>query len=177
MPTDESPALALIEHYEKYEPELIGALTGTDKASELKSIHWKETGDLIYLPYWRKTVQDHFTTLQGKTVGDIYDLASKPKEFANRVTSETQTPEEEIFTTVNLLGAALAVTLVDHGWIIRADLGENIRLENNGEFLEPFGLVGEVAKGTLAKNGWDQKFGSNLSSPISVKVRIEMDRK
>src|SRR5262249_6938435 len=55
---------------------------------------------------------------------------------------------------ISLLGSALALALHRQGWAIESEPGEPVRARKGGAVVEPFKVVGEIARGELSADAW-----------------------
>lgn len=157
-PAGDPCVFTLLDAPSELEARMLSMLTGKN-ATALKPVEWEETGEGIYLPEWRRLIQPHTATLLGIAPGALPELAKAPTEFGGKLllAGQLPPPEELPNRAVAVLGAALAVALDAHGWILRTGPGEPIRFARDQVSIEPFRVVSQLANGQLDATAWQQQ--------------------
>jgi Zn-dependent protease with chaperone function len=154
--SDESPALALLDHVSNLETQLSASWLNPG-APQLKPISWTETGNTVLLPYWEALTKRGANALDKVTLEHLYYVAKKLDPFARKLDAwQTGTPWESIRQFASsVLGAALACALHRRGWIVASSPGE-CWLQSGESRLNPFDIVGNITAGKLEEQEWNK---------------------
>jgi heat shock protein HtpX len=124
---DLRPATVLFGRLGEWERRVLGTVLDQNWARGLKTVGWDEVIDRVYLPGWRKRVQEHATVLDGLRIGS---LPLAPAELARRgallagTDKEAASETERATRMSGFLVTALALLLVEAGWRVEATPGE-----------------------------------------------------
>jgi Zn-dependent protease with chaperone function len=135
-------AVSLLEDLPTLERELVTFGMDADEQS-LQAIPWSEVGEKVYVPAWRRSVEDKREAIGSATVRAIPAKLADPEEFGQGLARETE--QDEINAAAAALGAAMALALMQAGWNLKTGFGQVIRLESGGRGVHPFELVASVA--------------------------------
>jgi hypothetical protein len=150
------PAASLLRQLDGLEGELIAFMTGNTEMKSWKSVGWEQVGDRVYLPSWRKAALQYSQGLQGIRPIDFPQVAADLIAFGKRFTAKSELPSPEVIKAraVEAIGAAFAVKLHGHGWVLRADPGEPFRFLRGEAQIEPFAVLNKLKSGELSKETW-----------------------
>ena len=100
------------------------------------ALEWERVGEAVWLPRLRREVAPHREALSGLSLGNL-------RELARRSVAAGAEPWQP---SLDVLGAALAVALADHGWTLRAPPGEGPHAVKEGHELFPFAVPYALAE-------------------------------
>ena len=150
------PAIELIDDVKDLERRLLGTIFGEADVRRLRPIDWEDVGRNVHVPRWRALASRKGRALAGATVSSVAVLAAgldSEGGFLGAVDPDTP-PADRRATAEWMLGASLAAALDAEGWTVRTVPGIPIRAEKDGETIEPFAVVGEIAAGRLPAGDW-----------------------
>jgi len=127
----------------------------------LKQVSWEEYGSTVLVPSWTTFVTEYAALLHGITIGNVFESLGKIPEIAPQVRDPKGmllTPEQRVERARSLLGAALALALVNQGWKLHSRPGE-FYLEGRGEQFDPFKLIHQLSDGSISKEAWAERCG------------------
>jgi len=156
-PADDGCAISLIGHLDALELQLLQARLPQLKSVTLKAMPWDKMGPEVYVPGWRKFISEHKTVLDGLTAARLPDAVKDVRAIGGRM----RDPKGMLFTHEQragraraLLWMALAVAMIDDGWVLYAQPGESY-LERHGlPPVRPAGIVAGFEAGTLTADAW-----------------------
>jgi len=144
-----------------YERRLLEACLGHDCVNQLRPAHWNDVHQEVG-PCWSQSAAEIRAVLGDSRVADIPRLVSewrnllrqwlRAKQRAPAVTPDRQ---RELFQF--LLGAALGAVLLQAGWEVASDFGEELSLVKETRSLTPFRLITELSSGKLSSNQYHQQ--------------------
>ncbi|MAG36555.1 MAG: hypothetical protein CL878_09980 [Dehalococcoidia bacterium] len=153
------PALSLLSNVPDLEVRLLAHLGDETQIRSLQSLSWDEVGRQVYLPRWEKLVGQDSEFLAKETPSTLperaRDLAAWGAKLQEPEGAQIALDQRDRFAA-STLGAALAVVLVQEGWLLHALPGE-LYLDRNGEKISPFEVVPRLAAGTLNPEAWQQQ--------------------
>lgn len=156
-PSEDSPAISLLENVKDLERELLSHVVGPEHASNLKLINWQEVCTTIYIPVWRKLAQANASVLSSLRLKDLPEQAGKLESLGSKLVDcdGEKAPEAdwEDFAA-SVIGAAVALMIVDSGGIVTNDPGSPITAELKGSKIEPFKLMAALGKGEVSVEQW-----------------------
>ena len=154
------PATQLIDDPVELERLMIEALAvDPDNVPALEPVDWDHVPERVYLQSYRELVAEHGAALEGFTLGSppvTRDaLGGVADELRRR---EPELPEDEAPPLAfNLVSAAIAVALVDHGWALTAPPGAPIACRRGESEIRPFAVAGDLLDGELAPDSWREE--------------------
>jgi hypothetical protein len=158
-PASEPLALSLLEDASGAETPLARSLLKPG-APALRPVSWSDVGIEVVVPYWEARVKREPQVLAGQTVAGIAGLLP-PRDWA----------DGPRFSRLGLLGAALGLALVASGWSIDSLPGAPPLLQRGRDSVEPFGIMDELAKGTLSDQAWQQRAAELGIATLPLYVR------
>jgi heat shock protein HtpX len=154
---EELPATMLLAQLDRLEERLVRALGPAD-APPLARLAWEAAGAQVWEPRWRRTVAAHRAALVGLTAPALADYADADAGplaarlgLAARPDAATDAARADALAVV---GAALAVALLDAGWTLRALPGEEVACTRGEVVLLPFRTPHDLATGRLTPADW-----------------------
>jgi heat shock protein HtpX len=157
--TEDPPAITLLGDVAALEHELLVELAGPENAAKLKTISWDKVCEEVYLPQWRKLVQANEAVLQTVQTEDlpakVTELAAFGRQLCYLSGEKVSRDEAEPYAGA-VLGAAVAVLLVDLGGKVNSDPGGAIEVTWNGQMVEPFSVVERLKDNKLSAEDWNR---------------------
>jgi hypothetical protein len=154
---NEPLAISLLENIVDRERELLATAAGTDKVRQLQDLAWEQVGARVYLPQWRRLAEQHARQLAGVTPASLIEHAKHPEPLGRRFMPEDRLDVSDQFLVgyaQHVVGAAMAVWLVDRGATMQCDLGTPISFQAAETSIEPFGVLTRLADGSIATEDW-----------------------
>ena len=151
---DSAMALALLDHPESAESDLVAFLRG--KKESLRRIGWDELARIAMIPSWKSFVTENAALLQGVSVETIPELIQKLPEIGSRMRDpqgRLLTPNERTERAGRLLATALNLTLLEKGWELEHQPGV-FYFHRGEEKTNTFSTVHELIEGKLSREGW-----------------------
>lgn len=177
-----SPAFLQIPGLWVYERRLLEGCLGRDCVSQLSLISWDDLHQTFGLSSWRENAAELRTILDGFTVGDIPELVREWRSVLRRWLVRTQrapavTPDQQREIFLFMLGTALGGVLLEAGWQVGSQFGQEISLIKNERSFTPLRLVKELGSGTVSSAAYERACleaeiaGLTLGAPKSDSVR------
>jgi len=157
---EDPPAISLLSGVLDLERQLLAKLVGEEHLRGLRRVSWAEVGTQMYQPLWVSLAREHARALAGLTPQSFPELAGELEGFGRRLAKAnggTLSVDEAIDFTAAVVGAALAVSLINQGWMVQAAPGDTISLRRGEEVLEPFDVLHRLAAGKLDPEVWRQR--------------------
>jgi Zn-dependent protease with chaperone function len=155
-PQDDHPAISLIEDVPGLEGQLLQKLNPKQNVGNLKLAQWEDIGPTVYVPGWRKYVQEYAELLAGVTVGSLPEKVKDLSEMGSHIRDPKGmllTREQRAQRAADLLAAAFCLALIASGWELHAQPGD-IHLQRGAEQLHPFHILRELASAKLTGQAW-----------------------
>jgi hypothetical protein len=158
-PEADVPAASLLRRLDSLEAELLAFVTGDTEIKSWRSIDWEKVGEEVYLPSWRSVTKEYNQGLQGVRPIDFPQVAADLIAFGKRFTPKSELPAVDVLKqrAIESIGAAFAMALHNHGWLLRADPGEPFRFFRDETCIEPFSILNKLNSGELSKEAWEQQ--------------------
>lgn len=164
------------------EAELLAFVTGDTEIKSWRSVDWEKVGEEVYLPSWRSVTAEYNQALQGVRPVDFPQVASDLIAFGKRFTPKSQLPGVDVLKrrAAESVGAAFALALHKHGWLLRADPGEPFRFIRDETRVEPFSILNKLNSGELSKEAWEQQCRDagfadwDLAPPLPLQVNLDV---
>jgi heat shock protein HtpX len=154
QPDVDAIAMTLLRDLPRLESELLQALfTDPQKARELKSVSWEETGLRVFLPVWRDESKRHqavFRTLRAIDVPGFYMRA----DALQRLRMTHLVPSERVGAVRNAIGCALAARLCEAGWECDATPGRPVVFTSSSRTFAPFALAHRLGTEDFGESDW-----------------------
>jgi hypothetical protein len=149
--SDDAPAISLFNGLQKAED----ALAASALNQPVRPVAWEKVLEQVWIPSWRKQVEDQKEALSGVTVDNLADLLSSGllRKRLKNPSGVWPTTEQRGQMAVALAGCALALLLLDKEWTFHTLPGE-MYCEKNGERLQPFTTARMLATGELPPEKW-----------------------
>jgi hypothetical protein len=132
-------ALGLLDDVEAVEERVLRELLNDPKAP-LRAVRWEAIAEDMWLPTWRKTIEQHTGALARVRVRDLPAVLAGWQALADstRRGLAIASPAAERRRVTQLLGVWLVVTLADRGYQIDAAPGRAVTATRDGQSLQPF---------------------------------------
>jgi hypothetical protein len=170
-PDDGELAIELLGDVDRAERLLLAFMGGTD----LTPLCWPEVAERVFLPRWRERAGDTAAVLEGTLLAALPDAVQTHRQALVRAhlpNPGARVPvdlENELIA--GALGAGLAVTLVDAGWSLRADIGQPVSVQRGELRLEPFNLCRRIGDRTaFAQSAWESALEAAGVGELPLKV-------
>lgn len=155
--TEGAPALTLLENHDQLERALLAKALSPDKFARLRTIQWEELAAALWAPSWRSLVSGNSQRLAGLNprsctafAGQLDRLAVHFRLAADPGVASGQHKAEAGF----LVGAALTVLLLQHGWAAEALPGDDVILRKNSREYRPFAEVDRLFARADSADSW-----------------------
>ena len=129
---------------------------GSETAGKLLPVPWSEVGTTFYLRRWTSLVKVNANALLGTTPEHLPSVAADMKKFCCRF-DVPATEEYRIALASAVLGAAVALLLVQQGWKPCAVPGEAVVLQRGKDQLWPLNIVASLKSGELSADIWQHQ--------------------
>lgn len=157
------PALSILRNVEDLEKEMITSLARVSGGPErMEPVAWDDVGQVAFLPRWRKMAAAFAGLLEGLFPENLPGFIKNPEDFYLKLAgmAEGEPSREDIERkAASVVGASLAVVLAGKGWIVRNELGAQVRMEKDGVSLNPFAVVPDLASGRRTEEAWKEFCG------------------
>jgi heat shock protein HtpX len=140
-PDDSPPADSLIDGPEALEAAAIAASCGAEAAA-LPPVRWEDVAERVWLANCRHVVGSRRGALEGRTAGELGELAADPARPAN---------------TDELLSASLALAMVGAGWRAEGLPGDPLSVVRGDERVAPVEVVAALAAGDMDPDAWRRR--------------------
>jgi Zn-dependent protease with chaperone function len=155
-PQNDLPAISLIDDVAGLEGQLLQKLIPKQNVGSLKLAKWEDVGHTIFVPGWRKYVEEYAELLAGVTAGSLPEKVRDLSEMGSRIRDPRGmllTREQRTQRAADLLAAGFCLALISSGWELHAQPGE-FYLQRGTEHLQPFHILRELASAKLAGQAW-----------------------
>jgi hypothetical protein len=153
---DINPALCLIGELDAAEILLLELMNPALKDKNLQSISWDGIKDQVLRASWQKRVTSLSSLLQPITVETIPEELRDLHKIGSQIPDPPGmllTHEQRVQRALELLGVALGLVMLDHGWQMVAGPGV-FYLVLNSEVANPVQLVSELASAKITAQDW-----------------------
>ena len=157
---DDPVATTLLADVATLEQRMVATLAGPEAAGKLKPIDWTEVCTHVYLPQWTILAQANSSVLSGLKVESLPALATNMKSFGQRCrTFAGEAPDDEHAAGLGtaVIGAALALLLIQRGAQSDASPGVEISATLGQARVEPFSILRSIADGKLTTADWQRQ--------------------
>lgn len=156
-PSDDAPAIGLLEDLPSVERELLGhLLVDPSKVVDGEAIEWSDVGRRVYAGLSQKAAEHHAKSFQGLTAGTIPGDVPTLAWHANKALPElaSRPAAERAVIAAQLLAQILAHRLVEAGWTLEAMPGEPVVAVRGDERFSPAPQLVALARGELDQAAW-----------------------
>jgi heat shock protein HtpX len=153
---DSNPARTLLDHPDATELRFLESVNPDMKPQTVRCVSWDEVGTKVTIPHWKKFAAEYASHLQGVTAESLpSQVANFPKigDSMRDPKGMLLGPEERTRRAGQLFGIALALALLDRGWILNVGPGVFF-LHTNHVRLNPFQIVDQLMTGKLSAQDW-----------------------
>lgn len=156
---DDTPAVTLLDDVDGTELALLQALNPGLKAESLAPVSWDSFVPKYLLVQWRNRVAQFTDLLEPLATESLPDVAKDLYSLAARIPDPKGmllTWEQRSQRAVEMLGVALGLVLIDHGWTLVAQPGEFF-MKRDKEEINPLTLAAEVVSGKITREAWIER--------------------
>jgi len=156
---DNRPAVTLFEDLPWLELQLLTKLLPTLKPSGLKPMQWDTAGSEVYVPLWRRELSKLAPVLNSVTIYALPDAVAKLSQIAGRIPDPPGTlltREQRAGRAGEVIGHALTLALIDHGWKLHLQPGQFYVESENGSRMNPQTIIEELRNGNRKPDAWLQ---------------------
>jgi len=153
---EDAQASTLIDDIGAAELELLQMLDPQLKQSTLRLVSWDNFTAEFLIPMWKENVVQFTSLLQPITSESLPDTVKNLWEIGSHIPDPKGmllTPEQRTGRVLELLGTALGLVLIDHGWNVFAQPGQ-FYLRRDTEKLNPMAMVADIASGKITREDW-----------------------
>jgi Zn-dependent protease with chaperone function len=151
---DTRPAISLLLNAVSWERRLLATSIGEEWARSLKPLSWDNVIDVVYVPLWRGTVQEHKEALRHATPS-VLPFAGALTGAATR--GEYREADQAVMQQVSLISNALSLALYERGWAVVTNPGEEIVVRSGAHEFAPFVELRAVAEGRTTPAAWSAR--------------------
>jgi Zn-dependent protease with chaperone function len=159
LPADpEDPrAASLLEDLDGLEKALLdAAFPGRTKS--LTSVTWPEAGTKVFVPLWRKAVEEGRTALRGLTPATLPSaLAGAPGDSRWRKKKEADPRPAGASPLIGVGGSAMLLLLLDRGWALHCVPGADVSVSDGSTTFLPFREIKDLAEGKTDAAQWAER--------------------
>jgi heat shock protein HtpX len=155
---DQNSALAssLLDTPEDAELQFIAFVNPNLEKESLRRVGWDEIGPVVTIPWWKSTVTEYASLLQGITAEAVPDFTQKLPEIGSRMhdpKGALLTHEQRTQRAGHLVASALALALLDKEWQLETRPGE-FYFHRGTEKINIFALMDDLLTGKITKEAW-----------------------
>lgn len=157
---DDPPATTLLNEVATLENQLLAILVNPELVGKLQPIAWSDVSSRVYLPQWTALVQANAAALDGLTPETLSHHLPALKNLGKRLrTPAGETPDDDHAEGLAhaVIGAALAVLLVNQGGTADTTPGQIIQVKLGATALSPFEVLRSLAHGKLTPAAWENQ--------------------
>lgn len=119
---------------------------------QLKTLAWDEIVESAYKPMWTETVDFNSNWLGKADAQGVFRMAQDMEETIKRIDAKAKLQDlapEQINYILQVLGAALAVRLLDLGYAAKIEIGSEWEFTKDDKKFNPFQLVHDASSGEM----------------------------
>lgn len=146
-------AITLLRNAEGLETQLLARISGANGLGELEPIGWTGVGEHVWLPEWKKQVQQFGSQLPAMTIASLPSL-NPYDAIVNDPDLSHLSADERIRLSSSTIGCSLTLALSQSGWTLDVMPGDGVRLRREGQELEPFRMTDDLIAGKLDALEW-----------------------
>jgi Zn-dependent protease with chaperone function len=149
-------ALSLLDSPEDAELQFIAFVNPNFEKEPLRRVGWDEIGPAVTIPYWKSTVTEHASLLEGITADAVPDFTQKLSDIGSRMRDPKGTlltREQRTRRAGQLVASALGLALLDKEWQLETRPGQFFFYRGD-EKINMFALVDDLLAGKIAKEAW-----------------------
>src|SRR5262249_52509975 len=146
------------------ELQLLTKLLPALKPSELKPMQWDTAGSDVYVPLRRSDVAKLAPALNSLTIYTLSDSIAKLTQIAGCIPDPPGTlltRQQRAGRAANVIGHAVTLALIDHGWKLHLQPGQFYVESEQGSTLNPRTVIEELRTGKRRAETWLQYCEAN----------------
>jgi heat shock protein HtpX len=157
-PSEESDVLALylLDRPQEVEQRFLECANPRLAKDSLKHVGWDEIGRSVTVPSWEQAIAEYGSLLSGITAGSLPEATKKLQQMGAKIRDpkgQLLTPLERAQRAGHLLGVALGLAMLQHGWELEAQPG-SFFLHRGTERVNAVSLVEELLEGKASPEEW-----------------------
>jgi len=156
---DTQPARTLLDRADALELRFLEAINPDLKPGALKCVSWDELGARVTIPSWKRFIAEYSAPLQGVTAESLPAQIPKLRQIGAGIRDPKGMlldSEQRTRRAAQLFGAALGLSLLDHGWMLVSGPGV-FYLQHGSDTLNPFLALDHLMNGKLTAEDWSAK--------------------
>lgn len=169
FPSDNSPAISLLDDVDGLESRLLGFLLSGHEGT-LRTVDWESTSSTVWLPLWRSYLNEHSASLAKYTLESIPSALKELPAIGSTMRDPPGTlltREQRAERASDLICTALTVRLVDQGWELRMQPGE-FSIVKGEAVASPPGLIRDLRAGKKSQDDWREWCRTNGLETVSL---------
>jgi hypothetical protein len=154
---DNRPAVTLLEDLPWLELQLLTKLMPALKPSAMKPMDWDTAGSTVYVPLWRSEVAALAHALDSVTIYTLPQATASLTQIGGRIPDPPGTlltREQRAGRAAEVIGRALTLALVDHGWTLHLQPGQCYVESENRSKMNPSLVIKELRDGNREADTW-----------------------
>ncbi|MBI3269783.1 MAG: M48 family metalloprotease [Planctomycetes bacterium] len=153
-PEGDDPAVELLEGLPALELGVLEQLFEGVDVQSLQPAPWENLSGIAQFEGWRQTVRVCLQQFGGRTPASLIEWALDPVRIARSLNYPRLRADQAITAAAGPIGAALALGLVENGWVMEGGSGDGVRLRTGEHVLEPFSVFPALATGDMTPEFW-----------------------
>jgi Zn-dependent protease with chaperone function len=154
---DNRPAITLLEDLPWLELQLLTKLMPALKPSAMKPMDWDTAGSTVYIPLWRSEVAKLADALDSLTIYTLPQATANLTQIGGLIPDPPGTlltREQRAGRAAEVIGRALTLALVDHGWTLHLQPGQCYVEAENRCKMNPSLVIKELLNGNRKADTW-----------------------
>jgi heat shock protein HtpX len=150
------PATTLLDNVDALEIQIIAHVAPQIQTKTLKSVRWEAVGREVYVPIWKRVLNEYASLFAGVEVSSLPETLKKIPDFVSKMRDppgQLLTREQRVRRAHNLLWMAFALALVNDGWEIQSEPGR-FCLTRGFEQLNPIESLNALQSGEKDGKAW-----------------------
>jgi len=127
-------------------------------------MQWDTAGSEVYVPLWRRELLKLAPVLNSATIYALPDAVANLTRIAGLIPDPPGTlltREQRAGRAAELIGYALTLALIDHGWKLHLQPGQFYVESENGSRMNPQTIIEELRNGNRKPDAWLQYCETN----------------
>jgi hypothetical protein len=171
---DPRPAITLFSEFNAVAREVAANEFGSERVKSAVDADVGSSVRLSVIPQMRDEVGRNYALLEGKTPFDIPELLAAKERLAASYRTDPKlllAHVQRVQRIPYLLGAFLALSLIDENWDIHYEIVAGIQLRLGERWIQPFTLVEQLDDKTIS----DADFAIALNSPSGPSMDVSAE--
>jgi len=153
---DNASSLSLVGNVDALELQLLQSRFPQLRQVALRPVSWEQVGPQIYIPSWRRYLNENRALLAGLTVESLPEAVHNTRAMGSRMPDPKGmllTHEQRAARAATLLGTAFSLALIDNHWELHAQPGEHY-LQRGDAIMRPAQILAGLQSGQLTADTW-----------------------